>query len=66
MLSFFQKIGGNSKLGATKTDEFEASNKIVGANKDLNVVPGAETDRAKSRTRYCEGMLLKLHKSKIS
>ena len=66
MLSFFHKIGKNSKSGSTKTDEADASTKMVDSNQALLAVPAAATAREKLRTRYCEGMLLKPHKPKLS
>ena len=53
-------------MGATDTNEAEASTEIVDSNQDLPVVPAAATAREKSRNRSCEEKLLKPHKWKIS
>ena len=47
MLSFFHKIGKNSKSVATKTDEAEASTEMIDVNQALPTVPAAATARAK-------------------
>ena len=66
MLYFFHKIGKKSNLGSTDTDEAEDSTEMVDANQALLSIPDSATDWRKSRTRSFEGMLLKLHKPKLS
>ena len=66
VLYFFHKIGKNSKSGATRTNEAEASTKMVDSDKALPAAPAAAIARGKLRTRSCEGMFLKPHKLKLS